>query len=108
MFSVFDWSNNAAPIASTFALSLNPPVPSVVIMSSLSTSSSTPFLSSSGHSSDGSVARHVGGNGTPPEPGITAAMALSLEVDETSDKVPSVWDLPHVRKNQGLSKAEQT
>ena len=112
--SVFDSvsSSKAMPsIASLFALSPKPAVPSViVIMSSLGTSAASSLSISSvlGDTNcdpiSNSVAGHVAGSGPSPEPGSTTAMAV--EVDEGSC-VSSVWTLEHVVKS-GDCRANQT
>ena len=55
-----------------------------------------------GSTSGSSVAGHVEGNGSPPEPG---SIAVSLEEDEALKQVHSVWDLEHVQK-LGTTKAD--
>ena len=97
-------SDSAVSIASTVPPSPKPPVPLFVTitMSSLTSASSvTSYLASeNGDPSRGqqspfssSVAGHVEGSGSPPEPSSTAAVVVSLV-----DEVPSsVWGLERRR-----------
>ena len=108
---VFDSSaiSNCAASSSfaspSFVLSPKPPIPaSISIMSQFSTptdsSVSTATTAISARPFVASVAGHVGGNGSPPEPGSTAALPVDLDKE-----VRSVWDFETIQKN-GSTKAD--
>jgi hypothetical protein len=121
---VFDLSTVLNPAASSPP---KPPIPSSITMShqfssrtdsSVSTAttaiSARPYVVSdrdrdSSSSLSRSAAGHVWGNGSPPEPGSTAAVPVSLLEADDKDvgKVHSVWDFEHVQKN-GLTKKDAT
>jgi hypothetical protein len=123
----FDLSTIPNPAASFVASSSKPPIPSYITImsqefsirtdSSVSTAttaiSARPYVVSDrdrDHSSSSlsrSAAGHVGGNGSPPEPGSTAAVPVSLleAADDNEGKVLSVWDFQHVQK-LGSTKAD--
>ena len=95
MLSVFESSETGASFASSFLPSPKPPLPKFVTMSSLATNSSLSRLSVG---SDGvsSVAGHVEGSGSPPEPGSTVVVSID---DAQPQRFYSVWDFHHVKKS---------
>jgi len=101
LLSVFDSpeSNTAGSLASSFVSSTpKPPIPPVITMSSLgTTSSSLTYASVPAGTNDTPGSGVAGYVGNPPEPGSTAASAVTL--DETAERVSSVWEFDHIQKN---------
>ena len=64
-------------------------------MSSLATNSSLSHLSV-GSGGVSSVAGHVEGSGSPPEPGSTVVVTLD---DDSPQRIVSVWDFHHIQKS---------
>ena len=102
LLSVFDSpeSNTAGSLASSLVSSTpKPPIPTFITMSSLATTSSSLTYASSvpARTNDTPGSGVAGYVGNPPEPGSTAASAVTL--DETTERVSSVWEFDHIQKN---------